>query len=81
MAKVEDVLDEVSRIKTIVTDAAEEGARSAMKAVKRGRHAAEDAMDEARHAVKRNPLQALAIGFAAGVAAGSLAVWLGGRRR
>lgn len=78
---VDEVLREVSRIKTIVTDAMDEGARSAMKAIKQGRNAAEDAIDDARHAVKRNPLQTMGIAFAVGIVMGGLAVWIGLRRR
>ena len=75
-ATVEDVLREVSRIKSVVVEAVDDGVRSAVKAIKQGRHAAEDAIDDARHAVKRNPFQALGIVFAAGMVFGALAVWM-----
>jgi ElaB/YqjD/DUF883 family membrane-anchored ribosome-binding protein len=79
-ASVEDVLNELSRIKTIVTDAVEDGVQSAVKAIKQGRHAAEDAMDDARHTVKQNPLQAVGVVFAAGILTGTLLGWLATRR-
>jgi ElaB/YqjD/DUF883 family membrane-anchored ribosome-binding protein len=79
-ASVEDVLNELSRIKTIVTDAVEDGVQSAVKALKQGRHAAEDAIDEARHTVKQNPLQSVGVVFAAGILTGSLIGWLATRR-
>jgi ElaB/YqjD/DUF883 family membrane-anchored ribosome-binding protein len=79
-ASVEDVLNELSRIKTIVTDAVEDGVQSAVKAIKQGRHAAEDAIDEARHTVKQNPLQSVGVVFAAGILTGSLIGWLATRR-
>ena len=79
-ATVEDVLREVSRIKSMVTDAVDEGVRSAVKAVKQGRRAAEDTIDDTRRAVKRSPFQALGIVFAVGVAFGALAVWIGSSR-
>lgn len=79
-ATVEDVLREVSRIRTVVTDAVDEGVRSAVRAMKQGRHAAEDAIDDARRAVKQNPFEAVGIVFVAGVVTGCLATWLMRRR-
>lgn len=78
---LDDVFREVSRMKTVVTDAVDDGVRSAVKALKQGRHAAEDAIDDARHAVKQNPFQAIGVVFAAGVLTGALAAWIGFRRR
>lgn len=79
-ATVEDLLREVSRLKSVVTAAVDDGVRSAVKTIKQGRHAAEDAIDDARHAVKRNPFQALGVVFAAGMAFGALFAWMGTRR-
>ena len=79
-ASVEDALREVSRIKSVVTEAVEDGVKSAVKAMKQGRSAAEDAMDEARHRVKQSPFQAMGIVFAAGMLAGGLLAWMGSRR-
>ena len=71
-ASVDEVLREVSRIKSVVTDAVDEGVRSALRATKQGRAYAEDKIDDARHAIKRNPLQAAGIVFAAGIVIGSV---------
>jgi ElaB/YqjD/DUF883 family membrane-anchored ribosome-binding protein len=71
-AAVEDLLNEVSRIKTIVTEAVDEGVQSALRAVKQGREVAEDTIHDARYAIKRNPFQAMGIVLAAGIAIGSL---------
>ncbi len=79
-ATVEDVLREVSRIKSVVKDAVDDGVRSALRSVKQGRNAAEDAIDDAKKAVKQNPLEAVGIVFAAGVLVGCLAAWVGSRR-
>jgi ElaB/YqjD/DUF883 family membrane-anchored ribosome-binding protein len=79
-APVEDALREVSRIKSVVSEAVEEGMKSAMKAIKQGRIAAEDAIDDARHTVKRRPFQAMSVVFAAGVLVGGVLAWLGSRR-
>jgi len=77
---VEDALREVSKIKTMVTEAVEDGVKTAVKAIKQGRYAAEDMIGEARHTVKRNPLQAMGIVFAAGVLTGAVVAWIGTRR-
>jgi ElaB/YqjD/DUF883 family membrane-anchored ribosome-binding protein len=78
---VDDVLREVSRLRSVVTEAVEDGVQSAVKALKQGRHAAEDVIDDARHTVKQNPLQAVAVVFAVGVLTGSLLAWVSTRRR
>lgn len=80
-ATVEDVLREVSKIRSIVTDAVEDSVRSANQAIRHGRYAAEDVIEEAKHTVKQRPLQAMGIVFAAGVLAGGLLTWIGFRRR
>jgi ElaB/YqjD/DUF883 family membrane-anchored ribosome-binding protein len=77
----EDALREVSKIRSIVKDAVEDGVRSASQAIRHGRYAAEDAIEEAKHTVKQRPLQAMGIAFAAGVLAGGLLTWIGFRRR
>ena len=80
-AMVEDVAREVPKIRSLVTDAVEDGVRSARQAIKHGRYAAEDVIEEAQHAVKQRPLQAMGIAFAAGVLAGGFLAWIGFRRR
>ena len=56
-------------------DAVDDGVKSALKAAKQGRDVAEDAIDDAKRAVKRNPLEAVGIVFAAGVLVGCIASW------
>jgi ElaB/YqjD/DUF883 family membrane-anchored ribosome-binding protein len=79
-ASVEDVLREVSRLKSVVTEAVDDGVKSAVKALKQGRSAAEDVMHDARYTVKQKPLQAVAVVFAVGVLTGSLLGWMSTRR-
>jgi ElaB/YqjD/DUF883 family membrane-anchored ribosome-binding protein len=79
-ATVEDVLREFSKIKSLVKDAVDDGVQSALRTVKQGRETAEDAIDDAKKAVKRNPLEAVGIVFAAGVLVGCIAGWVGSRR-
>jgi ElaB/YqjD/DUF883 family membrane-anchored ribosome-binding protein len=71
-ASVDEILREVSRIKSVVTDAVDDGVRSALRATKQGRAFAEDTIDGARHVIKRNPLQSAGIVLAAGIVIGSL---------
>ncbi len=78
-ATVEDVLKEVSRIRETVTEAVDDGVKSAVRALKQGRHAAEDAIDDARHKVKQNPLQSVGLVFVVGLLAGWLISALGRR--
>jgi ElaB/YqjD/DUF883 family membrane-anchored ribosome-binding protein len=77
---VDDVLREVSRIKSIVTDAVDDGVQQALRAVKQGRDAASDAVHDARYAIKRNPIQAAGILIAAGLVLGSLITLMTTRR-
>jgi ElaB/YqjD/DUF883 family membrane-anchored ribosome-binding protein len=77
---IDDAVSEVARIKTMVTDAVEEGVKSAMKAIKQGRYAAEDMIGDARYTVKRRPFQALGLVFGAGVLIGGFVAWLASRR-
>ncbi len=80
-ATVEDVRREVSKFKSVVTDAVEDAVRSARQAVKHGRYAAEDVIAEAEHSVKQKPLRAMATVFAVGVLAGGFLALVGFRRR
>jgi ElaB/YqjD/DUF883 family membrane-anchored ribosome-binding protein len=80
-ATVENSLHEVSKIRSRVTEAVEDGVRSASQAIRHGRRAAEDAIEDAKHTVKRRPLEAMGTLFAAGVLAGTFFTWIGFRRR
>jgi len=80
-ATVENPLREVSKIRSKVADAVEDGVRSASQAIRHGRCAAEDAIEEAKHTVKQRPLQAMGTVFAAGILAGTFFTWIGLRRR
>jgi ElaB/YqjD/DUF883 family membrane-anchored ribosome-binding protein len=78
-ASVEEALREVSKLKTIVTEAVEDGVKSAVKAIKQGRYAAEDIIGDARVTVRKRPFQAVGIVFAVGVLTGALVGWLASR--
>ena len=79
-ATVEDVLREVSKIRTTVTEAVDDGVRSAVRAMKQGRNAAEEVIDDARRSVKRNPIQAVGVVFVFGVLTGFVLSLVGRRR-
>jgi hypothetical protein len=49
---------------------------AARRAVKRGRFAAEDLMDEAAHSVKQRPLQTVVLTFGLAFGAGALFGWV-----
>ena len=77
---VDEVMREVSRLKSVVTDAVDDGFKTAVKAIKQGRNTAEDVLDETRHRVKKNPFEALGIVFAVGVLTGAVLTWASSRR-
>ena len=79
-ATVGDVLREVSKIRTTVTEAVDDGVKSAVRAMKQGRNAAEDVIDDARRTVKQKPFQAVGVVFAVGVLVGCLLSLVGRRR-
>ena len=78
---VEDALREVSKIRSIVNEAVEDGVRSANQVIKHGRQAAENALEEAKHTVKQKPFQSIGLAFAAGTVAGALFTFIGLRNR
>ncbi|HEX5084330.1 MAG TPA: hypothetical protein VFY40_19980 [Blastocatellia bacterium] len=62
---------EVKRMKEAVADAVEDGLGAARRAVKQGRRAAEDLVDEAECRIKRRPLNALGVSFGIGLGLGA----------
>ena len=79
-ATVDDVVREVGKIKATVTEAVDDGVKSAVRALKQGRNAAEDAIDDARRTVKKNPIQSVGVVFAVGVLVGCVLAFAGRRR-
>jgi ElaB/YqjD/DUF883 family membrane-anchored ribosome-binding protein len=67
-------------MRSVISDAVSDGFQSAVSAMRQGRQAAEDAIDDATYAVKQNPLQSVALAFGAGVMVGALIVQLAFRR-
>ena len=62
---------EVKRVKEVVVDAVDNGIVAAKRAVKQGRRAAEDLVDDAEYRVKQHPLSALGVSFGIGIGLGA----------
>ena len=77
---LEDVVQEVSRLRTVVRDAVEDGVKSAVKAAKHSREAEEDFLHDAKHHVKRRPLETVGVVFAVGMLTGAFLTWIVSRR-
>jgi ElaB/YqjD/DUF883 family membrane-anchored ribosome-binding protein len=78
--KIAAIGAEASHIKEIVSGAIEGRVDDARRALKHGRHAAEEALDSATHQVKRHPLQSVGVTFGVGLAFGVIIGWLAGRK-
>jgi ElaB/YqjD/DUF883 family membrane-anchored ribosome-binding protein len=62
----------VGRAKEAVADAVEDGISTAKRAVKQGRRAAEDLIDDAEYQVKQHPMSALGVSFGIGLGLGAV---------
>lgn len=80
-ARTESTVHAFQKIPFIANDPVEDGLRLARRAVRHGRYAAEDAIEEAEHLIKQRPFQTIGLGFAAGVLAGGFLSWFAARRR
>jgi ElaB/YqjD/DUF883 family membrane-anchored ribosome-binding protein len=78
-AQVAHIGLEAARMKGRVEHVMEDGVTAARRAVKRGRYAAEDLLDETSYRVKRNPLSAIAVSFCVGVGIGAIVIWIASR--
>ncbi|HZS05379.1 MAG TPA: hypothetical protein VFD58_11135 [Blastocatellia bacterium] len=75
-AKVAQVGVEAERMKDTISNAVEDGVTAAKRAVKRGRYAAEDLIDEAAYRVKKHPLESAGVVFGIGLSLGIMIGWL-----
>ena len=60
----------VGRVKQTVADAVEDRFKEASRAIKRGRRAAEGAIEDAQYQVKQHPLTTVGISFGIGLGLG-----------
>jgi ElaB/YqjD/DUF883 family membrane-anchored ribosome-binding protein len=81
MATPEEARRQVSKVRSIVSEAVGDSVRSASRVIKHGRLAAEDLIDEAEHRVKQQPFRSVGVAFASGVLAGTLLTWIAFSRR
>jgi len=70
------IRESANHVKSMVNSALEDGVLTARRMAKRGRHAAEDALEQTAHQIKKHPFRAIATGFGVGVGLGALGVWL-----
>lgn len=59
-------------LKETVADAVEDGISAAKRAVKQGRRAAEDLVDDAEYQVKQHPLSSVGVSFGVGLGLGAV---------
>jgi ElaB/YqjD/DUF883 family membrane-anchored ribosome-binding protein len=70
--EVRDQLEaEVKRVKKAVADKVDNGIVAAKRAVKQGRRAAEDLVDDAEYQIKQRPFSALGVSFGIGMGLGA----------
>jgi ElaB/YqjD/DUF883 family membrane-anchored ribosome-binding protein len=72
--QLSDAARKTSRTASAVAEALEDGVSSARGSVRQGSEAAAELIDDTKKRVKRFPVEAVAITFAAGVAAGAAIV-------
>src|SRR5688572_22753692 len=63
---------EVDRMKEAVTDVVEDGINAAKRAIKHGRRAAEDLVDDAEYRVKQHPISSVGVSFGIGLGLGAV---------
>jgi ElaB/YqjD/DUF883 family membrane-anchored ribosome-binding protein len=70
---------EAGLLKTIASDAVEDGVHAARRAIKRGAHEVDDLRDAAASRVRKAPLLSIALAAGAGMLVGIVFGWLGRR--
>lgn len=71
---------EVERVKEAVADVFDDGINAAQRALKQGRRAAEDLVDDAEYQVKQHPLKSLGVTFGIGLGLGAVIGFLLARK-
>ena len=77
--RVLDATRHVTHIKSIATDAVEDGVHAAKRAIKNATRGAADLKDETVYSIKRQPLKSIAIAAGVGLAVGTVVGWFGAR--
>ena len=79
--KAAEAAHKASRAASAAADALEDGLSSARRAAKQGGYAVAEFFDNTKRSVKRHPIEAIVVTFAAGIAAGTLIGWIMKRRQ
>lgn len=79
--RLAQVSGEAAKLKEKAAKAMDESAEAARRAMLRGRHAAEEMIDETQYQIKRRPFESVAITLGVGLGLGALIGWLAGRKR
>ena len=79
-AKLAEAGCDAGRLKAAFAEAADDGIKTAKRAVRNSRMAAEDFLDQGVFAVKRNPVKSIAITFGVAFGMGVFASWLAVRK-
>jgi ElaB/YqjD/DUF883 family membrane-anchored ribosome-binding protein len=79
--KASEAAHKASRAASAAADALENGLASARRAAKQGGYVVTEFFDNTKRSVKRHPIEATAVTFAAGIAAGILIGWKMKRRQ
>jgi ElaB/YqjD/DUF883 family membrane-anchored ribosome-binding protein len=72
---VAEAAHKASRVASAAAEVLEDGVTSARRAAKQGGYAVAEFVDETTKRVKRHPIEATVLTFAAGVAAGAVIGW------
>jgi ElaB/YqjD/DUF883 family membrane-anchored ribosome-binding protein len=70
------IRESANHVKSMMNTALEDGVETARRMAKRGRHAAEDALEQTAHQIKKHPFRAIATGLGVGIGLGAMSMWL-----
>ncbi len=79
--KMAESVCDIEEAKAAISAAVDDGVEAARRAVRHGRHVAEDLVEDATRRVRRYPLQTVAATFGVAMGAGLLLGWLIARIR
>jgi ElaB/YqjD/DUF883 family membrane-anchored ribosome-binding protein len=70
------IRESANHVKSMMNTALEDGVETARRMAKRSRHAAEDALEQTAHQIKKHPFRAIATGLGVGIGLGAMSMWL-----
>lgn len=78
--QIDETAHKASRAASAVADAFEDGVTTARRVAKQSGHAVTDAFDDTKRRVRQNPIESVAVTFAAGIATGAAISWMLNRK-